>query len=525
MRWLRTLGLVVMALAVAGCGAAAPAGPAATAGPTAANGQLKVLSYDEISTGNAKVPAFTTAGEDLDYMDQIYDSLLTYDPSTLKIQPDLATSYSVSPDGRTWTFQLRKGVKWQGGFGDFTCADVQFTWDFNKDPANKSFWQSEARIVDKVDCPDPYTAVIQLTAPFQGFIWNVVNVQPNTGLIMSKAAWAKLGKAGYEKTPIGTGPFMLKSLTPGQSVIMVRNPDYWGPRPWADELDFKVIADYGTAALAVKSGSLDMAFVDPVTASEYQNTPGVKVVAQNGLNIQLLEPNELVKPFDNVLVRQAMRYAIDDAGMVKTVFRGFAAPGYQGLVLPQESGYDASVNPLNVYDPAKAKQLLAQAGVKLPITGFFDTYNDTLSVNVAQFVAANLAAVGINLQAHPLERGTLTQDRALPATPAVVLGTTLSPDPDFLLNRVVGTEAPPKGLTFTRYPGINDLFTQQESAATADARSAILKQIQQKLTADAPDIELYVAQNIWVVSDRVQGFQPTPLYSGPFLAKVSLSGS
>lgn len=525
----RMAGVAILAAALAGCGAAGTStttGGATKAATTAsASSAQRVLVYQEISTGNAKVPAFTTDGEDLDMEDQIYDSLLTYNPKTLKIEPSLATSYTVGPNGKTWTFQLRHGVQWQRGFGTFTCADVKFTWDFNKNPANHSFWQSSAAIVSSVSCPNPYEAVIHLTAPFQGFIWNVVNVQPNTGLIMSKAAWQKLGKAGYEKTPVGTGPFMLKSIVPNQDVILVANPTYWGPKPWASELDFKVITDSATAALAVKSGQVDMAIIDPLTAQEYAKTPGVKVISSPTLDISQLELNELVKPFNNVLVRQAVRYAIDYPALVQTVLRGYGSPGYQGMLLPQETGFSASVNHLNVYDPAKAKQLLKEAGVKLPITGFFTTYNDTVDMNAAQYVAANLKAVGIDLQGRPLERGTLNQERALPTTPAVVLNSTLSPDPNFLLIREVGTQAPPKGLTFTRYPGINQLYQQQLNAPTVAARAAILKQIQSKLAADAPSIELMVMDNVYLVNDRVQGFVPTPLYSGPFLRNVSLSGS
>lgn len=530
------LALVALAAVAVGCGGATSAGAtgsatktgAGTVAKTATSGassQLKLISYQEISTGNAKVPAFTTDGEDLDIEDQIYDSLLTYDPKTLKIKPDLATSYNVTGNGKTWTFHLRHGVKWQHGFGQFTCADVQFTWDFNKNPANHSFWQRSASVVDHVSCPDPYTAVIQLKAPFQGFIWNVENIQPNTGLILSKAAWDKLGKAGYNKEAVGTGPYMLKKIVPNQDVYLVRNPDYWGPKPWADELDFKVITDATTAALAVKTGALDIADVDALTATEYKNTPGVKIIPSPTLDISQLELNELVQPFNNALVRRAVRYAINYPGLVKTVLRGFGHAGYQGMILPQETGFDAAVNPENVYDPAKAKKLLRQAGVKLPIQGFFTTYNDTLAADTAQFVSASLKAAGIDLQGRPLERGTLVRERALATTPAVVLNSTLSPDPNFLLIRMVGLNAPPKGITFTRYEGINKLYEQQLNAPTVAARAALLKQIQEDVVRDAPTIELYTYDNIYMVNDHVQGYVPTPLYSGPFLDQVRVGGS
>jgi len=103
--------------------------PGTAAGPSA-------LIYALISTGTSKIPAFTTTGEDTQIINQIYGALLEVEPRTFKIGPSLATGYAVSEDGKTWTLKLRRGARWQRGFGEFTCADVKFTWDFNRDPAN-----------------------------------------------------------------------------------------------------------------------------------------------------------------------------------------------------------------------------------------------------------------------------------------------------------------------------------------------------------------------------------------------------
>ena len=509
-RWTTLLTLAVMVVA---SGTGRPAGAAGT-----------TLTYALISTGTSKIPAFTTTGEDTEIMAQIYDSLLQADAKTWKILPDLATAYTASPDGKTWTFTLRKGARWQGGYGEFTCADVAFTWDFNKDPANHSFWRTTAEIVDSVTCPDPYTAVFHLTVPFQGFIWNVVDIEPSTGWVMSKAAWDKLGRAGYEKTPIGTGPYMLQSLSPGQEVVLVRNPDYWGRKPAVDQLDFKVIADTQTAALAVKTGAVDIVGLnDPIVATQYEHTPGVVVIAKQALRNDYLEINQTVKPFDNVKVRQAMRYAIDYKGLVSTVLRGFGVPGYAGLVMPGQTGYDKSVNPPNTYDVTKARQLLKESGVPLPINGFFTTYNDTPDINAAQFLAANFAAVGIQLQPRPLERGTLVQVRIQSATPASVLGNALSPDPDGFVAAFTGAQIPPAGLNISRYTGIDQLYEMQRAEAGKAARAKILRDIQQKLAADCPVIEYYVQKEIFLTTPRVHNYEPFVLFGGDPLAKVTLA--
>jgi peptide/nickel transport system substrate-binding protein len=508
-------GLLFLAV-ILGLVASGPAGPAGAADTT--------LTYALISTGTSKIPAYTTTGEDTAIMAQIYDSLLEADAKTWKIGPDLATAYTTSPDGKTWTFTLRKGVKWQGGYREFTCADVEFTWDFNKDPANHSFWQTQAALVNTVSCPNPYTAVFYLTAPFQGFIWNVVNIEPSTGWVLCKGAWDKLGRAGYEKTPIGTGPYMLKSLAPNQEVSLVRNPDYWGRQPAVGEIDFKVITDSQTAALAVKTGAVDIVGLnDPVVATQYQNEPGVVVIAKQALRTDYLEINQTVQPFDNVKVRQAMRYAIDYPGLVSAVLRGYGTPGYAGIVMPGQTGFDASVNPQNTYDPAKARQLLKESGVAMPIKGFFTTYNDTPDINAAQFLSANFAQVGIDLEPRPLERGTLVQVRIQPATPASVIGNALSPDPDGFIGAFTSGQIPPAGLNIARYTGIDSLFQEQRAVAGAAARTKILREIQQRLAADAPVIEYYVQKEIFLVNSRVHNYEPFVLFGGDPLAKVTLA--
>ncbi len=512
-----------------GSGASASASTSASAASTAsaAGSSNNTLVISQISTGVSLVPAFTTTGEDTEMMNQIYDSLLQVKPGTTnQIEPDLATSYTVSPDGKTYTFQLRKGVKWQGGYGGFTCADVAFTWNFNKNKANGSFWQSEASIVQSVDCPNPYEAVMHLSSPFLGFVWYLVNLEPSTGWIMSQAAWNKLGKAGYEATPIGTGPYMLQQKIPNQQVTLVANPNYWGTPPAVKTIIFKVIADAQTAALAVKTGQVDIAGLDGVTADEYKSTPNAHLIVKPALFTDWLEINTTVPPFNNVLVRRAMSYAINYKGLVSTVLRGYGTPGYNGMILPGQVGFDATVNPQNVYDPAKAKQLLAQSGVKLPITGFFTTYNDTEDVNAGQFISANFQAVGINMQSRPLERGTLVQERILPTTPASIIGDTLAPDPDALFPLTfISAGNPPAGLNIARYSGIDTLYQEQHTTASQSQRLKYLADIQAQMQKDVPAIDLYVGQDIWLVNNRVQNFLPQVLFGGDPLDLVTLSGS
>jgi len=483
-----------------------------------------VLTYALASTGTSKIPAFTAADDDAEIMNQIYEALVRVDPRTFKIEPHLATSYTVSPDGKTWTFTLRKGVKWQRGYGEFTCADVQFTWDLHKDPQTRSIWEPQARVVDTVSCPDPYTAVITLQRPFQGFVWNVANIMPSTGWILSKAAWTNIGRAGYEGEPVGTGPYMLRSLTPKQDVILARNPGYWGPRPVVDVIDFKVIGDIEAAEKAIRAGAIDIVQADPAAAERSQGAPGVRVLARPALEVSLLAINMGgVKPFGDVRVRQAIRYAIDYKGLVASVLRGFGSPGYAGLLVNGMTGFDGSVNPQNTSDPAKAKALLKDAGVALPVRGFFTTYDTAKSISAARFIQANLSQVGIDLQPRPLKREALVQERSKTATPASIIGTSMPPDPDFVLSLAfISAENPPLGMNIARYSGIDGLYELQSTATTVEARLGYLRQIQQRLAEDVPAIELWQQQDVWLVNERIQNYVPSVLSGGDSLDQVTL---
>jgi peptide/nickel transport system substrate-binding protein len=220
-----------------------------------------------------------------------------------------------------------------------------------------------------------------------------------------------------------------------------------------------------------------------------------------------------------------MRYAINYQAIKQDVFRGDAGPVTQGIILPGQIGYSAKYDPPNVYSPAKARALLKKSGVKLPIKGFFTTYNDSQDINVGQLIQEDLSKVGIDLQSRPLERGTLDSERILPTTPATILGASLSPDPNFLLSvSLISSANPPAGLDTARYSGIDKLYQEQSTAPTVALRVKYLHQIEQKLTQDVPAIVVDNQDDVWIVSNKVKDYYPTTLFSGDPLNLVKLLG-
>ena len=250
---------ILLVLALTLIAATGPAGiPAGAADPD-------TLVYALISTGTDKIPAFTTTGEDTDIMAE----LRLPDAGGCQDVEDRSRSRQRLHGQRRWQdldVHVREGASsGSRATGSSRAPTSPSRGTSTRTPPMGRSGKTQASAVDSVTCPDPYTAVFHLETPFLGFIWNVANVEPSTGWVMSKAAWDKLGRAGYEKTPIGTGPFMVKSLNPSQDVVLVRNPDYWGRKPAIDEIDFSVIADSQTAALAVKAGAVDITNVRPIS--------------------------------------------------------------------------------------------------------------------------------------------------------------------------------------------------------------------------------------------------------------------
>ncbi|MET0428613.1 MAG: ABC transporter substrate-binding protein [Microvirga sp.] len=323
----------------------------------------------------------------------LYEGLVRIDRAG-KVQPLLAKSWEVSPDGLSYTFHLQSGVKFHDGTA-FDSADVKFAFDRARDPKSTNAQKQIFAPITAVETPDPNTVVIRLKETSGNFLtylgWgDAVIVAPET---------ADANKA----TPVGTGPFKFKSWTRGDKVELVRNPDYrQKDKTKLETVTFRFISDSQAQVAAVRAGDVD-AFPNlaaPELFAEFQKDPRFKAVAGNTEGETVAGMNNTRKPFDDVRVRRALMHAVDRKALVDAAYSGFGRP-IGSFFSPNHPAF-VDLTGVVPYDPAKAKALLAEAGVSnLSIT--IKTPQMAYASRSAELLSAMLAEVGVELKIIPTE--------------------------------------------------------------------------------------------------------------------------
>ncbi|MFE3001110.1 ABC transporter substrate-binding protein [Nocardia sp. NPDC059246] len=328
----------------------------------------------------------------------VFESLVRYPHDKLEPQPLLAKSWTLAPDGKSITLDLRDDVKFHSG-RPFTSKDVEFSLRTYADPKWSAQLKSTAAAVTGFDTSDPHRITLTLAHPLSN-LFDLLDTVPilDSESIDQLAAGDKL---------VGTGPFRFVQRIPNQQLVFDKNTAYWVPdRPYLDRVEFTVIADNQAQLNALKTGQIHLA--DGITYRDNENlakTDGFRVITFEGAELQVYVGANVADPaLADVRVRQAIAYALDRERIIKEVFRGAGYP--LNLPWPKNSpAFDDSRNSRYTRDVAKAKQILAQLPKppKLPLT-----YNTAYPVfeAAAQIVQANLAEIGIEVELAPTENAT-----------------------------------------------------------------------------------------------------------------------
>jgi peptide/nickel transport system substrate-binding protein len=336
----------------------------------------------------------------------MFNGLVRIKPGELSpdfIEPDLAESWTSSPDGKEWTFKLRQGVQCHRDFGEFTSEDAVYSLNRAASKESSAF-SSDYSAFDKVEAPDKYTVKITLKEPIPSLLGIVMNY--HGGNMVCKKAAEQLGKDGFAKNPVGTGPFMFAEYVPQQYAKLVANPKYFRGAPKLTEIMYRFIPSDSSRDLAFQAGEIDMmlgrqeqAWVDRMTA-----TPGVKVVAMGPAEMSMIHLNMSQPPLNDIRVRQAVAHAIDRNAIWQFRGRNISRPAVS--VVP--SGYVGTDEKaaLLPYDVNKAKQLLADAGFPNGVT--IKAINTTLPsmLSFTEAVQSQLRRAGITLDIQPVEHAT-----------------------------------------------------------------------------------------------------------------------
>ena len=325
------------------------------------------------------------------------------------IIPGLATEWTMSPDGLTYTFKLRQGVKFHNGT-DFDADDVLWTFDRLMGKIEGQQSTQAARFqgaIESVEALDKYTVKIVLKKPWIDFL--IMMASDKYMDILSKEAFDELGKDYGLKGAVGTGPFKFKEWVPGDHITIVRNENYWGEPPYLDAIVYRAIPEESTKLISLLTGETDV-LLDPPwkDLKDLAKDPNIRIQEIDSGTLVYIGFNTSKPPFDDLRVRQAMAYAIDRQAVMDTVYYGWASKG-QGIFPPWHWAWDPNED-FFPYDPEKAKALLAEAGYTEanPLTFEIVTTNETDYVEVATVIQAQLAKIGVNATVNSMDKAAWT---------------------------------------------------------------------------------------------------------------------
>ena len=494
-------------------------------------------------------PSLNSDGESLRPTGQIFESLVGFKKGTSILVPSLATGWSVSKNRLAWTFKLRKGVQFSDGTpfnAAAVCANFTRWYTFPaplQSDALSYYWQTvfggfanpapgglgpDKSLYKGCKAHGQYSVSILLRRPSSSFLAAIAlpnfgiasptalkKYEADAGTVDATGVFHPTGTFGTQH-PIGTGAYMLQSWTPGNKLVLVANPKYWGPKPKINRIIYIPIGDSAARLQALQSGEVQAADnVAPQDFPTIRANKKFKLYIRPPTSIGYVGINQSIPPMNNPLVRQAVAYGLNGAAVAKAFYGGVGTPATQFLP-PSLVGFAKKGVPLYKYDPAKSIALLKQAGLTPPVkidfwwpTSVSRPYMPDPQRNFEAF-AASLNKAGFQVTAH-----------SAPWRPDYRAGVQAGKDqlflfgwnPDFIdpsnyLNVHFGSKTAQFGFDSS---ALFALLAKADAESDADKRAGLYQQASIQVMKQLPVIPYVWAAGAIVFDSSVKGFVPSPV--------------
>ncbi|HUO57870.1 MAG TPA: peptide-binding protein [bacterium] len=488
-------------------------------GPVADGDMLIESSIGDAKTLNPALVDESTGG-DIDSM--VFSGLLRYNKD-LELEPCLAEKWTVSKDGKTVTYYLRKGVKFHDGV-EFTANDVLFTYKVYSDPTVNTPYGADYQYIKTVEIMDPYIVKVTYKKPFAPALTNTFTSILPKHLLEGKDI---NHDDEFNRHPIGTGPYKFVEWKTAQQIVLEANPDYWEGKPHIKRFVLRVIPDQSSEFLSLLKGEVDAmgawtsGTLSPEQYARQTDTPKFRDFYNKYQTDQFVYTYlgwNLANPlFKDVKVRRALTMAIDRQAIIQNVVYGLGSV-CTGPFVPSSWAYNKSVQPLP-YDPAKARELLKQAGWKPGPDGVltkgktafrFKLYTNQGNVSrerIATIIQQQLKEIGVDCQPQIIEWTTLlSQYINKRKYDAMVMGWQFGPEPDCYLSWHSSQMGEHQyNMVGYKNKTVDSLLVQGRETLDPAKRARIYQRIHKILAEDVAATFLYVPYSLPAVHKRFKG--------------------
>ncbi|MCY3797982.1 MAG: ABC transporter substrate-binding protein [Chloroflexi bacterium] len=446
-------------------------------------------------------------------IDTIGEGLVRADFENGGALPGLAESWEISDDGLTYTFHIRDGMTFHDGEPVTAGAIVRsMTRPISPDDPSyidgmymygnqgTSNWES-------IDAVDDSTIVLQLMQPNATQL--LVFSRPDGAIISPKAMDEYGAEVGLNMSM--AGPYKIERFVPGQEAVLSANEDYWAGRPYIDQIVIRAYPDEAAILAALEAGEIDMTLYAPFTSvPRLQDSENIRVEVGAPLVDLFVGANVAKEPFDNLLLRQAANYALDRETLIEAGLNGFAEMP-ASLLGPLDLGFDEAGREVSVYDPERAKELLAESGMDLPVAIEVAYENNRFWPQMAELIAADLEAVGFDVTLDRLDAGSFWGKVGDGQTQlSINQRSTFVPDPHdkaILMARAGAEGSQTQHQALEAADAIDALVTAGVSTVDSMEREAIYREFQALMLEQLPYIYIgYLTPPIFV-SKRVQNVE------------------